>query len=99
MFSGPKNKEPKYVNRRTWSASELFREFDTVVNWSSKILNSHLEIHGARRATRSKVHTQDPKNKRSHRQKFSLQSGLEPEICASLEMRTSMGFMVAQLKY
>jgi len=31
------------------------------VNRSSKIPNSHFKIHGARRATWSKVHTEDPK--------------------------------------
>ena len=61
MFSGPKKKKLKYVDRRSWSANELFREFNTVVNWSSKISSSHFKIHGARRVTRNKVHTEGPK--------------------------------------
>jgi hypothetical protein len=60
MSSGSK-KEPRYVDRRSWSATELFREFRVVVKFSSKIPSSHFKIQGARRVTRSKVRIEGPK--------------------------------------
>jgi len=59
--SGSKTKEPKYVDRRSWSATELFREFRVVVNWSSKIPSNHFKIQDARRVKRSKIHSDGPK--------------------------------------